>query len=108
MLRLLAIAAALASMAVAGCNETGAGPATTVATTDAVGSRLPPGAPCSGEINRYQAVVKSDLDTGNLEEKVYRQIQDELNRAMNACVAGRGGEAHAIVAASKAKHGYRA
>ena len=98
-----------AALALAGCNE-GAGMAgSNMASPIAVTSlNLPPGAPCTKEIGTYQTVVKGDLDTGNVEQKVYDQIQHELSRAASACSAGKGGEAHSIVAASKEKHGYRA
>ena len=100
------------ALALAGCNETSAsmgGPETSVATASAPSSlRLPPGAPCAGEINRFQDVLKGDLNTGNVEQKVYDQIEADLHRAAAACSSGKGGEAHSIVAASKAKHGYRA
>ena len=113
MSRVHVILAALGcALALAACNETSAnmgGPETSVATSAAPSSlRLPPGAPCAGEINRFQDVVKGDLDTGNVERKVYDQIEADLNRAAAACSSGKGGEAHAIVAASKARHGYRA
>ena len=100
------------ALALGGCNETSAnmgGPETSVATAAAPSSfRLPPGAPCAGEINRFHDVVKGDLETGNVERKVYDQIETDLHRAAAACSSGKGGEAHAIVAASKARHGYRA
>lgn len=99
------------ALALAGCNEingAGPGPETSAAGVVPTQYRLPPGAPCSGEISRYQAVVASDLQTGNVEQKVYDQIQRELARASAACSAGHGGEAHSIVASSKARHGYRA
>ena len=106
------LAALSAAVALAGCEANGAmgGPETSVAQAAAPTSqfRLPPAAPCSGEISRYEAVVRDDLSTGNVEQKVYDQIQKELTHAAAACSAGRGGEAHAIVASSKAKHGYRA
>ena len=104
--RLVALACALS---IGGCNETGgmAGPDVS-APTAASSFRLPPGAPCTGEIDKYENVVKSDLDTGNVEQKVYDQIQRELVRAAAACSAGKGGEAHSIVATSKERHGYRA
>ena len=114
MLRVFGSLAVLgAAIALAGCNETsfaGSAPETTVAsaTAPASGFNLPPGAPCSSEIDRYEAVVNDDLKTGNVERKVYDQIQIELRRAAAACSAGKGGEAHAIVSASKARHGYRA
>ena len=108
----LTFAAAMgAALALAGCNETnGAGmsPETSVAAAPGSSFHVPPGAPCSSEINHYESVVKDDLQTGNVEQKVYDQIQKELARAAAACSAGRGSEAHSIVAGSKAKHGYRA
>ncbi len=110
----LVLAASLLGLAgmLAGCNETGgglAGPQTSLVAPAANSAfRLPPGAPCSGEIDGFQAVVKGDLDTGNVDQKIYDQIERDLNRAASACSAGRGGDAHAIVAASKARHGYRA
>ena len=109
-MRVPVLLAALAlAPALAGCNELGGpAPATSVASTSPSGSALPPGAPCSGEINRFQSVVKDDLDTGNVEKRVYAQIQTDIGRATAACSAGRGGEAHSIIAGSKARHGYRA
>ena len=107
----LPLAALAACLALAGCNETngdGMPPATAAATAPPSSFGLPPGAPCSGEIGRYDAVVKDDLRTGNVEQNVYEQIQRELTRAVAACSAGKGGEAHALVAASKSRHGYRA
>ena len=105
----LAAATAVASLALAGCNESGGMAGPTVTSPIVVSSStLPPGAVCTKEIGTYQNVVKSDLDTGNVEQKVYDQIQHELSRAADACAAGKGGEAHSIVASSKARHGYRA
>ena len=108
----IAVVASLAVIApaLAGCEMDGAGlaPQTSVAGVTPAQFRLPPNAPCSSEISRYQSVVASDLQTGNVEQKVYDQIERELQRASAACSAGHGGEAHAIVASSKARHGYRA
>ena len=98
-----------APLALAGCNETGGMSGPTLTTPIAVSSfNLPPGAACTKEIGSFQNILKSDLDTGNVEQKVYDQIQHEMARAASACSAGNGGEAHSIVAASKARHGYRA
>ena len=55
------------------------------------------------EIGTFQNILKSDLDTGNVEKTVYDQIQHELARAAGACSAGKGGEAHSIIASSKEK-----
>ena len=108
----LSLTAALglaAATALAGCNANDGMSGPSVSTPIAVSSfSLPPGAACTKEIGTYQNVTKSDLDTGNVEQKVYDQIQHELAHAATACSVGKGGEAHAIVAASKAKHGYRA
>ncbi len=102
---------AVGAFGLSACNATdGAGmaPTTAVATAPPSDFGLPPGAPCSGEIGRYDAVVKDDLRTGNVDQKVYDQIERELGRAAAACAAGKGGEAHSLVAASKSRHGYRA
>lgn len=105
----LLMAAVGAALGLASCNET-AGGAAPVASAPSVPSsfHLPPGTPCKGEIDHYESVVRDDLNTGNVEQKVYDQIQQELSRAAAACSAGKGGEAHAIVAGSKSRHGYRA
>ena len=68
--------------------------------------KLPPGVGCAEVIGSYQGIVKSDLATGNVEQKVYDAIERELNNAAAACQAGQDGKARAIVAASKERHGY--
>ncbi|MBX9739417.1 MAG: hypothetical protein K2X62_05075 [Beijerinckiaceae bacterium] len=67
---------------------------------------MPEGSGCSAVIGRYQAVLKADLETGNVNKSVYDRIQGELAPANSACAAGRDGEARSIVAASKSRHGY--
>lgn len=108
---LSAVAGLAAAVALAGCNETAggamAGPSVAAPVAPAA-YRLPPGAPCANEINGFQAIVHSDLQTGNVEQRVYDEIEHDLSRAASACSAGKGGEAHAIVSSSKARHGYRA
>ena len=99
------------TLGLAACDATdGAGmaPTTNVAAASPSSFGLPPGAPCSGEIGRYDSVVRDDLRTGNVEQKVYDQIEKDVARAAAACSAGKGGEAHALITASKARHGYRA
>ncbi|WP_026606129.1 hypothetical protein [Methylocapsa acidiphila] len=115
----MSISAALlvAAIALSGCNQT-SGPApsapSAVATApDAAASgpgwpNLPAGAACTGELNRYQAVLKADVSTGNVNKSVYDKIQGELSRAAEACAAGRDGEAQSLIRASKERHGYRA
>jgi hypothetical protein len=114
MTRLFLFPAALALAAtLGGCNETtgGAGPIVSAPAAGPIGPtayKLPPHAGCTGEINRYQGVVKADLETGNVEQKVYDDIQRDLTKAAAACEAGRESEARSIVASSRSRHGYRA
>lgn len=99
-----------ASLALAGCNETVAanGPALqATAPVKVADARLPAGAACTREINHFQTILSADLATGNVEQGVYDKIEADLDRAAQACAAGRGGEAHAIVAGTKNAHGYR-
>ncbi len=103
------VAAGVAALALCGCNETAGGPGP-IASSPLVASsyHMPTGAPCSSEIDTYQAVVSHDLETGNVEQKVADQIHAEMSRAAAACSAGQNAQAHALVASSKARHGYRA
>ena len=109
MTRITLCLAVLAAVALGGCNETtgGAGPVLSAPIGPAA-YKLPPNAGCTAEINRYQDVLKADLETGNVGQKVYDDIQRDLTRAASACEAGREGEARGIVATTKRVHGYRA
>jgi hypothetical protein len=110
----------VAAIALGGCNLSGsqtasapAAPPASVAAAPGGGApsnspALPEGAACTGEINRYQAVLKADLGTGNVNKSVYDKIQTELARAAAACAAGHDAEAQGLVRASKEQHGYRA
>lgn len=69
-------------------------------------SGLPPGAPCTEKINRYQGVLVADHRTGNVEDPVFNQIEHEISDAAAACSAGKGSQALAMVRASQVKHGY--
>ncbi len=99
-----------AALLLTGCNETArpvasAPPPPQSAQSPALAG-LPPGAPCSSTIGAYQTVIKHDHDTGNVNDSVYHQIEDEISRAAGACSTGRDGEARSLVAASKERHGY--
>ena len=61
---------------------------------------------CDELIARYRAVAKSDADTGNSNQSVYAQIDREIRIAEIACAGGRDGEARALIAGSKSRHGY--
>lgn len=106
------IAALGISLALAGCNETAGGMVASAPPPPEASRQtalaLPRGTACANEIDRFQAVVKDDLETGNVAQRVYDQIQREMTRAASACSAGKGREAHSIVASSKASHGYGA
>ncbi len=67
---------------------------------------LPEGAGCSGAVARWQAVQANDYASGNVNLKIYGQIQDEIARAAAACAAGREAEAEKLVASSRSRHGY--
>lgn len=69
-------------------------------------AKLPDGAACTGKIRRYQAVLRADLSTGNLERPVYDQIELELGQAAADCIDGLGPQAIALTKASAARHGY--
>jgi hypothetical protein len=69
---------------------------------------LPPAAACTDKLNTYQKVLTGDVTTGNLNQKVYDEIEADLSRAATACAAGKDGEALGIIHATKEKHGYHA
>ena len=108
----LSLVALMGGLALCGCNATTTStpvasvPSAPRATPVAV--NLPAGAPCTAELSRYQSVVRADADTGNVNQSVYLQIEEELAHASAACAAGRDGEARGLIQASKARHGYRA
>ena len=105
--RPLLLAGPLLALALAGCNDTLGGPvASAPAAPGAV--RMAQGSGCAAEIDRFRAITKEDLETGNVADGVYAKIQSDLSRADAACASGRAAEAHRIVAQSKAAHGYRA
>ncbi len=106
-LALLCLAAGLLS----GCDQTTGSSNVPVASVSAqtpapINPGLPEGASCTAAYMRYQTVLKADVDTGNVEQPVYDQIQKELARASSACSAGRDSEALSVIKASEAKHGY--
>jgi hypothetical protein len=110
-MRGLVLPAALvaAALVLCGCNETArpvaaAPPPSAPAGPSLAG--LPPGAPCSDAIGRYHTVVQHDADTGNVNQTVYHQIEDEISRAAAACSSGHDGEARSLLQASKDRHGY--
>jgi hypothetical protein len=51
-------------------------------------------------------VQENDRKMGQVNDAVYAEIAGEIDRAAEACRAGRDGEARAMVQASKRRHGY--
>jgi hypothetical protein len=92
------------SFALAACNQTASAPPA----TSPVAAALPVAAGgCGGDIAQFKAVLKNDVDTGNVGQSVYNRATADLGRADSACAAGRDGEARSIVASTKSRYGYR-
>ncbi|RBP11929.1 hypothetical protein DFR50_11536 [Roseiarcus fermentans] len=106
----IAVAAAFAAFAVAGCNapapQASAPPAPGSVAVTPQGFQMPEGGDCRAEIARYRAVQDNDLAMGHVAQSVYAQIKREIAAAETACAAGRDGEAKAMIAASEQRHGY--
>lgn len=83
------------------CNTTGpaaSAPPAVAAATAAAG--------CAGEVSAYRAVMENDRTTGHVAESVYRRVEGEIERAAEACAAGRDAEAVRMLNATKARYGY--
>ncbi|MHC2017676.1 hypothetical protein [Methylobacterium sp. CM6247] len=98
--------------ALGACSASGPSPkaavapiAATVAAAPAL-APSPTGSGCGPSIARTQAVVDSDVATGNLNPPVGARFSADLARASEACNAGRDREATALLAAAKARYGY--
>ena len=68
--------------------------------------QMPAGSGCSGDIARWQAVQDNDKRMGQVNDTVAAEIASEIAAASAACQAGHDGEARAMVANSKRRHGY--
>lgn len=68
---------------------------------------MPGGTGCAGEIARFRAVLKNDVDTGNVGQGVFNRASADLDRGDAACAAGRDGEARSVLASTKSRFGYR-
>jgi hypothetical protein len=104
-------AIALVSLALAACNQTAATPPApppgAVPGVTPNTFRMPEGSGCAGDIAQFKAVLKNDVDTGNVGQSVYNRATADLGRAESACAAGRDGEARSLVASTKSRFGYR-
>ena len=105
-MRLALLSIALSAVSLGACTQTAVQtPASTNVT--AAGFRMPDGAGCQGEIDRYRAIMTNDLAMGHVTTAVYGRVETEINRAQAACTAGRDAEALRMVDATKGRHGYR-
>ncbi len=68
--------------------------------------RMPAGAGCSGEVERFQAVIDNDLQTGHTTKGVHDRVSAEISRARSTCSAGNDAGATGQIRAAKAKFGY--
>ena len=73
---------------------------------DAAPSPVPNGNDCAGVIARWQDFSGRESQGGHMDESVYNQIQNDIDRASHLCEAGQDAQARRLVADSKRKHGY--
>jgi hypothetical protein len=107
---LKAALAAAAFSILAACTQTAApppAPTTSVSGVTPSTFALPSGSGCAGEVARYRAVMDNDLATGHVGKSVHGKVSGEIEEAAAACAAGRDAEAVHMIAATKARYGYR-
>ena len=68
--------------------------------------RMPSGSGCSGEVERFQAVMDNDLATGHTTKGVHTRVSAEISTARTTCAAGNEGGAIGQIRATKARFGY--
>jgi len=101
------LATLLAGALVGACKPNASAPPVVAAPVAAAAPVLPQGSGCGPGIARTQAVVDSDVATGNLNPPVGERFSADLRRAAEACGAGKEREALGLLAAAKARYGYR-
>jgi hypothetical protein len=69
--------------------------------------RLPGGSGCSGEVERFQAVMDNDLATGHTTKGVHERVSAEIATARTACAGSNEAGAIGQINATKGKFGYR-
>ncbi|AWN40688.1 hypothetical protein [Methylobacterium durans] len=89
------------------CQPKATAPVTATAAAPPAVTVPPAGPGCGPNIARTQAVVDSDVATGNLNPPVGARFSADLARASAACGAGRESEALSLLAAAKTRYGYR-
>lgn len=102
----LAVATLLAAVSLGACKPTASAPTAAPAVATPAVASLPQGSGCGPAIARTQAVVDSDVATGNLNTPVGERFSADLRNAARACQGGREREALGLLAAAKARYGY--
>lgn len=69
--------------------------------------RLPTGEGCSGEVERFQAVMDNDLATGHTTKGVHSTVSAEIATARTTCASGNQAGAIGQINGTKSKFGYR-
>jgi hypothetical protein len=64
-------------------------------------------ASCRAAISEFEAIINSDLETGNVAKRVHARVMAELTPVKTQCSAGRDAEATRALTAVKSRHGYR-
>jgi carbamate kinase len=62
---------------------------------------------CRAAISEFEAIINSDLETGNVAKRVHARVIAELTPVKQQCSAGRDAEATRALAAVRSRHGYR-
>jgi hypothetical protein len=97
---------ALAALALSGCVTTMQTPDGSAGiTAGAVSYHFGSGG-CGDSTNRFQAIIDSDVATGNLNRSVYRRMTADLAPVKAACTAGRNAEAESRLDGVRARYGY--
>jgi hypothetical protein len=70
--------------------------------------KLPEGTGCSGNVNRFRAIIDNDLETGHTTKTTHTQMSAEVDRAAITCSSGNDTSARSIISSTRAKFGYPA
>jgi hypothetical protein len=100
--------AAFALLAVAGGCTTGGDGAVPEPTAAAAEPESDPGpGVCGEQIAAFRRVLKQDISMGFLGKDVLAAVTPKVERAAEACRAGKDAEAQRLLATAKKQHGYR-
>lgn len=103
----LALSAGLAACQSAGGPPPAPAPSNAPAGVTPSTFSMPTGGGCSGEVERFQAVMDNDLNTGHTTKGVHAKVSGEIAGARQTCSGGNEAGAVAQLNATKGKFGYR-